>query len=159
MCCYSRAVNLTPNESLAYLLNSGSQLPCHQLNATLQDIWPRLHGPLHHYEPASLVDLFKRAGYVTDGVPSPTTSLTVYRGEPMSTETTGISWTSDRQAAMRYAQGYSTISAVRVVQATAPPACVLARFTYEDEIVVEPGLLRDVEVLGYLPHFKLTVPQ
>jgi hypothetical protein len=59
---------------------------------------------------------------------------------------------------MTYAQGYSTVSAVRVVQATASPECVLARFTYEDEVVVEPNLLTDVVVLGHLPHFKLTVP-
>jgi hypothetical protein len=35
---------------------------------------------------------------------------------------------------------------VRVIQATAPPECVLAQFTYEDEFVVEPGLLTDLNV-------------
>jgi hypothetical protein len=104
------------------------------------------------------VELFKRAGYVTDGVPVPAASLTVYRGEPVSAQSMGISWTTDQQIAMTYAQGYSTASAVRVVQATAPPGCVLARFTYEDEVVVEPGLVTDVAVQGYLPHFKLTLP-
>jgi hypothetical protein len=150
-------VDRAPRESLAHLLSSDAQLPPHQLNAALQEIWPRLHGPLHQHDPVALVELFKRAGYVTDGVPSPTASLTVYRGELVSAQSPGISWTTHRQTAMTYAQGYSTVGAVRIVQAMAPPGCVLARFTYEDEVVVDPDLLTDVEALGYLPHFKLTM--
>lgn len=33
-------------------------------------------------------------------------------------------------------------------------ASVLARFTLEDEVVVEPEL-QNVHVTGYMPHFKL----
>jgi hypothetical protein len=31
----------------------------------------------------------------------------------------------------------------------------LARFTFEDEVVVDPGLLKNVDVRGYRPQFKL----
>jgi hypothetical protein len=34
-------------------------------------------------------------------------------------------------------------------------ASVLARFTFEDEAVVEPEL-QDAHVKGYMPHFKLS---
>lgn len=88
----------------------------------------------------------------------PSADLAVYRGEPIAGEQRGISWTTDCQMAMTYARGYSTIGAVQVVKATAPVASVLARFTYEDEVVVEPALLTHVEVLGHLPHFKLPMP-
>jgi hypothetical protein len=119
--CYSPAVDRTHRESLAYLLSSSEQLPPRRLNAALREIWPRLHGPLHQNDPTAMVNLFKRAGYVTDGVLSPTASLTVYRGEPVSGQSTGISWTTDRQTAMTYARGYSTVSAARVIQAVASP--------------------------------------
>ena len=46
-----------------------------------------------------------------------------------------------------------------MLQAAAPVAAVLAQFTFEDEVVVEPELLTDVEVLGYRPHLKLPIPR
>jgi hypothetical protein len=147
-------VDGTPAETLADVVSSGLHLdPC-ELNSILQAVWPLMHGPLYHHKTALLIALFKRAGYVTDGVACPTGDLTVYRGEPVASEQRGISWTTDFKVARTYAQGYSTIGNVRVVQATAPPASVLARFNFEDEAVVEPDLLDNVEVKGYMPHFK-----
>jgi hypothetical protein len=40
-----------------------------------------------------------------------------------------------------------------VLQATAPPVAVLARFAAEDEVVVQPDLLIDIVNLGGFPHF------
>jgi hypothetical protein len=150
-------MNRTPSETLDDLVDSGLQFPPEELNVILRTVWPLLHGPLYRHDVATLLALFRRAGYVSDGLPYPDGDLIVYRGEPTSTEHLGISWTTDRQVAVTYVQGYSTIGAVRVVQAAAPVESVLARFNFEDEIVVEPELLKDVEVLGYMPQFKLSM--
>ena len=53
---------------------------------------------------------------------------------------------------------YSTIGHAQVLQATALAASVLARFTYEDEMVVAPELLTDVDTLGDISHFKFPTP-
>jgi hypothetical protein len=141
---------------LADLVSGGLRLDPAELNVILQSLWPQLHGPLHHHDQATLVALFKHAGYVSDGLRYPTTDLTIYRGEPVDSTQQGISWTTDDQVADTYAKGYSTTGHARVLQATAPVASVLAWFTYEDEVVVQPELLT-VEVLGYRPHFTLSL--
>jgi hypothetical protein len=143
---------------MADLVKGGLELDPQELNGILQAVWPLMHGPLYQHDTATLLALFRRAGYVSDGVACPTTDLTVYRGEPVASGQRGISWTTDFHVARTYAQGYSTIGNVRVFQATAPMASVLARFTYQDEMVVEPELLTDVDVLGYIPHFKFLTP-
>jgi hypothetical protein len=141
---------------LAELVNGGLELDPRELNGKLQTVWPLMHGPLFRHNTSTLLALFKRAGYVSDCVAYPADHLIVYRGEPVACGQPGISWTTDFQVARRYAQGYSTMGKVQVLQATAPPMSVLARFKHEDEVVVEPDLLEDIEVKGYLPHFKLS---
>ncbi len=111
---------------------------------------------MYRHDQAALLALFRRAGYVSDGVAYPSAELTVYRGEPESGQR-GISWTTDFQVADTYAKGYSTGGNAQVLQATAPVASVLARFAFEDEVVVQPELLTDVKALGYRPHFKLSL--
>ena len=155
----SLIVNRTPSETLADLVSGGLQLDPRELNAMLQDSWPLMHGPLYRYDTATLLALFRRAGYVSDGVACPSAELTVYRGELVASEQRGISWTTDFQIADTYAKGYSTEGNAQVLQAAAPVAAVLAQFTFEGEVVVEPELLTDVEVLGYRPHFKLPMPR
>lgn len=63
--------------------------------------------------------------------------------------------TADLAIARRYAQGYATVGDTRVMQATAPPVAILARFRQDAEVVVAPELLSDAELLGYIPHFQL----
>jgi hypothetical protein len=116
-----------------------------------------LHGPLYRHGSASVLALFRRAGYISDGVARPVASLTVYRGEPTDNGQPGIAWTTDREVAVKYARDYSTIGDVQVRQATVPPGSVLARFTFESEVVVDPALLADTRVIGRMPHFKLTM--
>ncbi len=48
-----------------------------------------------------------------------------------------------------------TVGDTRVLQATAPPMAVLARFAQEAEVVVAPHLLRDITELGSIKHFVL----
>lgn len=155
----SLIVNRTPSETLADLVSGGLQLDPRELNAMLRDSWPLMHGPLYRYDTAALLALFRRAGYVSDGVACPSAELTVYRGELVASEQRGISWTTDFQMADTYAKGYSTEGNAQVLHAAAPVAAVLAQFTFEGEVVVEPELLMDVEVLGYRPHFKLPMPR
>jgi hypothetical protein len=150
-------VNRAPAETLADLVSGDLRLDPRKLNAVLRDIWPLMHGPLYRYDSSALLTLFRRAGYVSDGVAYPSAELTVYRGEPADSRQQGISWTTDRQVADTYAKGYSTIGDARVLQATAPIASVLAQFTHEAEVVVEPKLLTDVKLLGRRPHFKLSL--
>lgn len=82
----SLIVNRTPSETLADLVSGGLQLDPQELNAMLRDSWPLIHGPLYRYDTATLLALFRRAGYVSDGVAHPSAELTVYRGELVATE-------------------------------------------------------------------------
>lgn len=148
-------MNMTPEQALAELLEAGSQRPASEVNAILRSIWPQLHAPQRSHSGTGLVALFQRAGYVSDGIPQPDTAIKVYRGELVEAHEPGISWTADFEIAKRYAQGYATVGHTQVVQAIAPPAAVLARFSQDAEVVVAPELLNNVENVGYIRHFTL----
>jgi hypothetical protein len=63
-------VNRTPSETLAELVSSGGvRLDPRELNGILQAIWPLMRGPLYHYDTATLLTLFERAGYVSMASP------------------------------------------------------------------------------------------
>ncbi len=150
-----RLMNMTPEQSLAELLEAGSQRPAPEVNAILRSIWPQLHAPQRSHAGTDLVALFRRAGYVSDGIPQPNTEITVYRGQLVNTQEPGISWTANLETAKRYARGYATAGHAQVVQAIASPAAVLGRFAPDAEVVVASELLRSVETVGYIPHFTL----
>lgn len=145
----------TPDEVLAELVDIGSRLPLPELNARLSHLWPLLHAPQRNHDGASLVGLFQRAGYVSDGLARPNGDLTVYRGELVGSREPGISWTTNVEVAKQYARGYATAGNTRVLQATAQPAAILARFNQEAEVVVAPDLLISLENLGGYPYFRL----
>ena len=133
------------------------ELDPQEVNAALREVWPQMHGPLHRYDQDTLLGLFRHAGYVSDGLAFTVADQTVYRGEPVTSGRRGISWTTDLEVADTYAKGYSTGGNAQVLQAVAPVASVVAQFTHEDEFVVDPGLLAGVKVLGYRPHFTLSL--
>jgi hypothetical protein len=121
-------------------------------------LWPELRAPQQsHHDGTEPVTLFQRAGYVSDGIPQPDATIVVYRGELVNAGEPGISWTADIEIAIRYARGYATVGHTRVVQADAPPAAILARFTPDTEVVVAPELLTGVEAVGYV--HQLTLPR
>ena len=146
---------MTPAEVLAELAVNGLNLPPAELRAKLMTIWPLQHGPLDRYKATTLIALFKGAGYVSDGPQRPEESLITYRGQ-LAGSTMGISWSTDLQTAKTYIQRYSPEGQTEVLRATAPIESVLARFSYEDEVVVEPDMLVNVESLGGYP--RLTLP-
>ncbi len=145
----------TPEQDFARLLRTGSVLSAAELNASLRLIWPSLRAPQRTYPASDLVALFRRAGYVSDGLPEPAQALLVYRGELTGNADPGISWTTDPQIARRYAQGYATVGDTRVMRAAAPRDTILARFQHDAEVVLVPELLMDAECLGFIPHFQL----
>jgi hypothetical protein len=147
---------LPPADVLAELLGARQSPRPEQARVVLAEIWPKLHAPLRHHGSAALVALFRRAGYLTDYAPIPDTDLVIYRGERANLGSPGIAWSADQAVAIDYARRYSTVGQTRVVQATAPPSAVLARFADEDEVVVQPDLLVNVVSIGSFPHF--TVP-
>jgi hypothetical protein len=148
-------MNTTLEQALAELLENGSRRRAPEVNAILRSIWPELRAPQRSHHGLELVTLFRRAGYVSDGIPQPDSTITVYRGELVGGREPGISWTADIEIATRYARGYATVGHTRVVRADAPPAAVLARFTPDAEVVVAPELLTGVETAGYVHHFTL----
>lgn len=149
-------MNQSPDQEFTRLLRTGCALPAAELNASLRLVWPRLRAPQRTHPASDLVTLFRRAGYVSDGLPQPAQAVPVYRGELTGNAEPGISWTTEAQIARRYAQGYATAGDTRIIRATAPPAAILARFIDDAEVVVVPGLLMDAECLGFVPHFQLS---
>jgi hypothetical protein len=144
---------MTPAKAMAELMTSGLSLEPPAVSAALAHAWPLLYGPLRYYETERLIALFRHAGYVTDGPARPDSDLTVYRGELAGSANTGISWTTDQAVATKFARNYTTAGQTHVLQATATPESVLARFILEDEVVIEPDLLVAVTSLGCFPHF------
>jgi hypothetical protein len=73
---------LTPVDALAEPVGAAPSLLPEKVRAVLAEFWPNLHAPLrHHHSSATVVALFRRAGYVTDGATMPDTDLVIYRGE------------------------------------------------------------------------------
>jgi hypothetical protein len=145
----------TPAEVLTEYLCARPSLPADEVRVVLAEIWPRLHAPLRHHDTSDLVALFRRVGYVTDDAPAPPTDLVIYRGEPADLGDPGVAWSADQTVAVDYARRYSTLGPAHVLRATAPPTAVLARFVDENEVVVQPDLLKDVINIGGFPHFAL----
>lgn len=108
-------MNRNPAETLDDLVRRGLGLDPRDLNMVLKAVWQLMHGPLFRHGAATLVTLFMRAGYVSDGGAYPAGDLTVYRGEPVASEEQGVSWTTDFQVVRTYARGYSTTGPVQVL--------------------------------------------
>jgi hypothetical protein len=133
------------------------RLPVRERKSRLRDRWSLLHGPLHVIEPNDLVRLFRSVEFVSDGSEQPTTPLTVYRGALAGDGGRGMSWSTDDKHAGSYASGYRTVGATCLWRASCPPAAVLARFAFEDEVVVDPEMLIEIAVVHTLPSFALPV--
>ncbi len=114
-----------------------------ELNRVLAWHWNREDSPTR-FGIQSLVSLFRFAGFVADreGTARPTGPLTIYRGGASSTPL-GLSWTTDREQALKFARRSSRKTAVvitAVVQAEHILAILKAR--QESEIVVDPAGLK-----------------
>lgn len=118
------------------------------LRDRLRRIWPNLIAPYKRELRAGIVPMFRRAGYVSDGPPTPLAELVVFRGELAGQVDHGISWTTDRATATVSAGRWSTATgAVVVLKARAPFGSVLAQFTANNEAVVDTTLLLEVQPL------------
>lgn len=145
----------TPMEALAELVSQGHHRDPAEVNASLVAAWPLLHAPHRYHEAGVLVALFRHAGFVTDGPDKPATDLTVYRGEPDGSAEAGMAWTTDRATAIGYMRRYAAAGPAVTWQAVASPESVLARFSAEDEVVVQPVLLANVIRIAEFPAFVL----
>ena len=143
----SRTEPQPPDVRLAVLAAGWQERPAAEVGAELVEVWPLAHAPLHRFDAADLVSMFKWAGYVSDGPPQPEAPFTVYRGE-LAASRPGMSWTADRAVALRYARDYRTVGPTRCLRATIPPRAILARFVLHDEVVVDPAELTHVTVSG-----------
>jgi hypothetical protein len=120
----------------------------------LRDRWPLLHGPLRSVPAATIVALFRSVGFITDGPPRPESKFVVWRGAPTADAAQGVSWSATRERAAWYARGYTTEGETCLWQATCPAGTALARFTTNDEVVVDPALLVNVTVDTRYPRFE-----
>ena len=138
---------LQPPDARLRLLAAGWRgRPAAEVRSELAEVWPLAHAPLHHFDSADLVSMFKWAGYVSDGPPRPAAPFTVYRGE-LAASRPGMSWTSDRAVALSYARDYRTVGPTRCLRATIPPRAILALFVLHDEVVVDPAGVTKVTVV------------
>ena len=143
-----------PEERLSFLLSTPTnELPRTLVNRVLKEIWPGLRGPLHRYERARLLALFARAGFVSDGLAVPSSSLVLYRGALSDLGEVGISWTTDQEIGLWYANGYRTVGETTCWKARAAPEAVLAMFVSEQEVVVNPDLLSEMRPIRRFDYF------
>jgi hypothetical protein len=140
---------MSPDDELDALVAARTATDPARLNERLRLIWPHARGPLHRHDPNALLELFSHAGYVTDRLPRPVAVTTVYRGPPSGpNRRLGISWTTDRGIACRYAQGYSTVADAACLAARVVTDAFLGTFRFEAEVVVDPERLSSVVTLA-----------
>jgi len=123
------------------------------LQQVLPTLWTNFRGPIHAFGKAACLSLFKRAGFLTNGPELPTQPLTIYRGEIRRPGQHGISWTTNERVARSYARGYTTVDVTVVVSATVQPGSILATFSEESEVVVDPDSLGPIKEEGQFPYF------
>ena len=119
----------------------------------IPEYWMRLEFPAERFGYEWHVDLFLRAGFVTDtpGVTRPDATITVYRGATLD-YAEGMSWTLDRARAERFARRWRGLwGAERVYAAEVHPAFVLAILhgRNEQEGVVDPSGLQNVREVPF----------
>jgi hypothetical protein len=120
-----------------------------QLRDVLREYWTICDGPGDVTD--ALLDLFRRASYVSDTDCTLEGELTIYRGTFGDDPRGGLSWTLDRKHAEWFAQrGARGVPRDRseqtVWRATVDASSILGYFTGrgEAEVIVAPKTLRDV---------------
>ena len=113
------------------------------LVAMLTEAWPLVEFPCSDGRLEEHVELFRAAGYVTDGPPRFEKPTYIFRGG----DAEGMSWTLSWVTAVFFANRFNEDLPLHV--ALAPEAAVLARFESrgEDEVVVDPFLLEEIQEL------------
>ena len=124
----------------------------------LRDSWSGLHGPLHYVSRSELINLFRSVNFVTDDVNLSTNLGTIYRGALIVDNARGLSWSTDANDALHYAQGYRTRGATALWKATCTPHAVLGRFNEHHEVVVDTDFLLDVTIVASFPEFPRPTP-
>lgn len=154
----------TANATFDALMANYRDLPADEVRATICATWSHTSWPALTNRYEDLLDLFRWCWYTTDDSEElPREDLTIYRAETTDTFNTdgapdlGVLWTTDPDVATLYAVEYSVKSDAVVMVAHAPRRAVLARFTFESEVVVEPSMLTTVQVFTTVP--RIWTPQ
>ncbi len=119
-------------------------LAVEDLRAVLPDAWCEPEWPQRQLTVAGWSDLFRVAGFVSDGGQTPPSSpLAVHRGATWGRRR-GMAWTTDRERAAWFAARREQHGLVFTV--TVEPDAVLAMIDGRDEheIVVDPSMLPPV---------------
>jgi hypothetical protein len=99
--------------------------------------------------------MLREAGYLSDeeGALPPASPLVVFRGQPAVQNPPGLSWSTNQRVAHRYGRDWSTKDVAVTLRATAPVIAVLARFSREDEVVVDSAEVINVQATVRWPHY------
>lgn len=105
------------------------------------------HFPERILAPYEWIGMFERAEFSIDGKPTsaPTEPLTLFRGATEAGRE-GMSWTSDRAVAERFATGVPMRALGQVLAATVPPHALLVNLNSREEAewVAHPDYLGEI---------------
>lgn len=123
------------------------RMPSEVRTTILANAWSRPHFPENILASYEWIQLFDEVGFAVDGkpAPAPTEPLTLFRGATEAGKE-GMSWTTDRAVAERFASGMVMREPGQVWTATVPPHALLANINGREEAewVVQPDNLGDV---------------
>jgi hypothetical protein len=128
---------------------SAGRIAIEALRSALPYAWQRHHRPETAIGATAWVRMFRAAGYVCEPytLSLPTATLRAYRGAPGRTSR-GMAWTTDVLTAHQHCSRWGHFGVTAVVFVTeVQPGAVLARFSKEFEVVVDPTCLGVVERL------------
>ena len=127
------------------------RLTTDDLRSVICEVWSSAEYPQQHLRLVDWVDMFRRAGFVSErGAPAPTEPLTVYRGATWGRRR-GMAWTTDEAMAEWFASRWRGVTdgETYVFTVNVEPAAVLAFCDADDgrgesEVVVDPFMLPPV---------------
>ncbi len=160
-----RAICLCLNDDmpqLVYRLWQEGRVTGEALECAVAGAWTHSNYPLRVLGEHKWLQMFRATGFFSKSYlqtsseneaqgfeligAQPTQPLSLWRGAPLSSKGRGMSWTTDRKCAHRFALEYSTSYCQdgAVFQTTVSGHAVLAVFAseYEPEYVINPNMLR-----------------
>jgi len=110
------------------------------------DVWSIAEHPTWNLPERTWLRWFKLTGYVSDGAPQPTETLTIFRECHQRAEY-GMSWTTSGDIAIWFAQRHRHLGDGQLLTATVRPDQVLGIVDDPDgrregEVIVNPAQLR-----------------
>lgn len=126
-------------------------IPQEEQAEMLADVWRDTEFPMRHHDLEELLEIYRDVGFHHDyeeEEPDLSGPVQIFRGVANEEDWEGMSWTTSRKVALKFAKRWSHYGPGFVFSAVVHPDDILAlyRGRGEDEVIVDPAQLEQVEI-------------